>query len=288
VPATDPPFDRIGIVGLGLIGGSLALAIRRVWPGVAVIGVDRADVAAKAIDRRVVDLSRASIGDLTDTSLVVIATPVLEIPQLLDDAARAGCSALLTDVGSTKRHVMAAAEGAGLAFIGGHPVAGSALGGLDHARESLFDGRPWLLVPGTAATPALERLERFVCGVGAVPQRIQAETHDRLMAYVSHLPQLVSSALMGTAGLMVGDAGLSVSGRGFADMTRLASSPPEIWEGILSTNADYVAEAASALVAALPTTPRDLRDAPKVTRLFQSAHDWLDRLSAMKSRHGAA
>jgi prephenate dehydrogenase len=284
VPATDPPFDGIGIVGLGLIGGSIALAVRRAWPDVRIAGVDRPEVVARALDRQVIHEARASIAELGESHLIVLATPVLEMPRLLKDAARASCRALVTDVGSTKRHVMAAAEGLGLAFIGGHPVAGSAVGGLDQARADLFEGRPWLIVSGAAGT-ATDRLERFVRALGAIPDRIDADVHDRLMAYVSHLPQLVSSTLMATAGRRVGDAGLRVSGRGFADMTRLASSSPEIWEGILATNADYIAEAASALVAALPATDRDLRDAPSVAHLFQSAHDWLGRLSAMKSRH---
>ena len=280
----DPPFGRVGIVGLGLIGGSIAQGIRRVWPAAAVVGVDHPEIAEAACRHGVITEWRPALSDLQDADLVVLATPVPEIAALIQVATRAGLRAVVTDVGSTKRHIMAAADGGTLTFVGGHPIAGSAYGGLAHARPSLFEGRSWLLVPGSSPEAAVVRIERLVRGLGAIPRRTDAETHDRVMAYVSHLPQLISSALMSTAGSAVGTEGLATSGRGFADVARLASSPAEIWRGILASNADYVAEALSAFVRALPLTAQALADPARVDDLFRQANEWLATMKTHDER----
>jgi prephenate dehydrogenase len=275
-PGGDPPFARIGIVGLGLIGGSIALGLRRAWPGVVLVGFDRPMIAKTALARGVISLAAPRLVDLQDADLVVIATPVPNILEVIAESRRTGVRALLTDVGSTKRQIMTAADG--LAFVGGHPIAGAAYGGLDRATADLFEGRPWLLVPGMAADADVERVEQFVHALGAVARRTDADTHDRVMAYVSHLPQLVASALMSAAGAAVGADGLAASGRGFADMTRLASSPADIWGGILATNADYIAEAVQALMATLPATPDQMADAARCDTIFRQANEWFATL----------
>ena len=271
---TAAPFRSVGIVGLGLIGGSVALATRRRWPDVAVVGMDRPEVVADARRRGAVTDERVRLEDLRDVGLVVLAAPVLEIAELLLVAGRAGLPGLITDVGSTKRHIMATAATSSLRFVGGHPVAGAASAGLPNARPDLFDRREWLVVQGGAAEADAHDLERFVRGLGAVPRRVDADVHDRLMAYVSHLPQLLSTALMATAADAVGKTGLAAAGPGFTDMTRLASSPVEIWRGILATNADYVAEALSALVKALPLADGRLADAARIEAMFRGANEW--------------
>jgi prephenate dehydrogenase len=282
----DPPFGRVGIVGLGLIGGSIALGIRRAWPAAVVIGVDQAAVVDVARDRGVITERGETLSDLRDVDLMILATPVPEIAQLLRRAADEKVRTLVTDVGSTKRRIMAAAKHGAITFVGGHPIAGSARGGLDHARPDLFEGHPWLLVPGDAAEPVVGRLERLVRGLGAIPRRTDAETHDRVMAYVSHLPQLLSSALMTAAGAAIGEPGLALSGRGFADMTRLASSPAEIWRGILATNTDYIAEAVGALIAALPSTTQELADNTRVEDVFRHANEWFATMDHSKTTGG--
>jgi prephenate dehydrogenase len=271
----DPPFRTVGIAGLGLIGGSIALGVRRRWPSVEVIGVDDADVVAAARRIGAISGTAAQLADLRDADLVILAAPVPQIAALLESVARAGLTGTVTDVGSTKRHIMAAARG--VTFVGGHPVAGSAQRGIGHARPDLFERREWLIVPGTAGEPAVQHVEALACALGARPRRVDAETHDRLMAYVSHLPQILATALMTTAANAVGAEGLAAAGPGFADMTRLASSSGELWRGILATNADFIAEAAQALVATLPGSPGAFEDTAGIDALFRAANQWAGR-----------
>jgi prephenate dehydrogenase len=251
VQAGDPPFDRIGIVGTGLIGGSIALAARRVWPGVQVLGTPSRSgpLPDGMLDQTLADV--AAVAESAD--LVVLAVPVTAMPRLMHQIARSGSRAVVTDVGSTKRGVMEAARDAGLrSFIGGHPMAGAERPGAAEARADLFVGRPWLLVSGTGGAEAEARFERFVQALGAVTRWMEAANHDRTVAYVSHLPQLVATALMNAAERAVAADGPHVAGNAFAEMTRLASSPADLWQGICEQNADYLAEALAAFAAELP------------------------------------
>jgi prephenate dehydrogenase len=273
-PPAAAPFASVAIVGLGLIGGSVAMGLRRAWPDVRIVGVDRPEIASAARERGAVDDVRERAVDLPDVELIVLATPVPRIVELLGVLDGTGTRALVTDVGSTKRHVAATAAGTGLRFVGGHPIAGAATAGLAHARADLFERREWMLVPGTAPDADVAALERLIAGLGARPRRMEADAHDRVMAYVSHLPQLLATALMTTAGDAVGRDGLAAAGPGFGDMTRLASSPADIWKGIVATNADYIAEAITALAAALPACGGGTIDPRQVEALFQRANSW--------------
>jgi prephenate dehydrogenase len=276
---TDGPFGRIGIAGLGLIGGSIAKAARRAWPRLEIVAVDRRPVIQSALRDGIVQEYRHAVDALADVELIVLAAPVPAIIKLIERCADARLPGLVTDVGSTKRQIMRSASGRGVSFVGGHPVAGAAYGGLEHARADLFDRRPWLLVAGEGADPAaVDRVEAFVAGLGAMPARTDADTHDRVMAYVSHLPQLIASALMHAAGSAVGIEGLAMSGRGFADMTRLASSPGDVWQGILATNEDYVREALTAFLQALPPIGLVGTSDGAADELFRQANDWLARM----------
>src|SRR5207244_8827561 len=161
--------------------------------------------------------------------------------------------------------IVAAARGlpARFTFVGGHPLAGAARGGLEHARPDLFVGRPWLLTPGGVLEgmpphDAVERLSAFIVALGATPRIVDADAHDRLLAFLSHLPQLTASALMQVVGEAVGNEGLALAGRGLADTTRLASSPPDIWTDIVATNADEIDVALGKLIAVLEDLRRDL------------------------------
>lgn len=277
---SEPPFARVALVGVGLIGGSIALAARRRWPDATLIGVDRPAVLTAARERAVVDDTRSSVSDLRDVDLIVLAVPVPAIIEALEVIGRAGLPAVVTDTGSTKRRIVEAATRAGVhSFVGGHPMAGRERGGLDNASADLFSGRPWLLVPPATPDDALRRVTTFVRELGSIPHDVDADTHDRTMAYVSHLPQLMSTALMVRVGEAVGEPGLAQAGRGLTDMTRLAASPSDVWQGILATNADYVAEAADALAADLRKLRSELSDPAAVDRRFEQAHAWLDRWS---------
>jgi prephenate dehydrogenase len=247
------------------------IAAEGLWPGVK--GAEQSRTQARLMEYR------NAVDALIDVELIVLAAPVPAIMNLIDRAAAARLSAIITDVGSTKRQIMQAAARHELAFVGGHPIAGAAYGGLDHARPDLFDRRPWLLV-GADAPGAVDvaRVESFVTGLGATPARTDAVTHDRVMAYVSHLPQLIASALMHAAGSAVGVDGLAMSGRGFADMTRLASSPGDVWQGILASNEDFVREAVAAFLRALPSIGTDSGREGGADDLFRQANDWLARM----------
>lgn len=277
----SPPVARVGIAGLGLIGGSIAWGLRAAWPATELVGVDRRqDVLGDAQRRGAIDRVVRSVADLTDADLIVLAAPVPGIVAGLADLARKRLRGVVTDVGSTKRAVLHAARDAGVAaFVGGHPMAGGEQGGFAHARAGLFSGRPWLVVPPAgAAEPDVARVEGLARALGARPLRMTAEAHDRTMAYVSALPQIVAVALMRAAGEGVGDAGLAAAGPALAEMTRLASSEPLLWQTILATNADFVAEAVSALVRSLGPAREAAPGGTWVEEAFREANGWRTRL----------
>jgi prephenate dehydrogenase len=281
--AAPAPFERMAIVGLGLMGGSIALAARAAWPQALVIGVDRGAVLERAMRSRAVDVGSADPMIVSEADLVVLATPVGEIVRLLGQLpGRIAGEAVVTDVGGTKRAIAAAARALPerLPFVGGHPLAGAARGGFDAARPDLCLGRPWLLVPGAGApATSVDKLRAFVEGVGARPVVLaSAAEHDRLLALLSHLPQLTASALMAVVGEGVGEDGLALAGRGLVDTTRLASSPADIWRDICSTNADEIGVALDRLIAVLGDLRGRLADGSGVERLFDTANRWRARL----------
>jgi prephenate dehydrogenase len=285
VPPTPAPFDRIAVVGLGLIGGSIAMAARAAWPRALVIGVDRNIVLEQAMVRHAIDVASEDLMIISEADLVLLATPVSEIVRLLPRLA--GCvgkNAVVTDVGSTKRAVMDAARAlpARLPFVGGHPLAGATRGGFEAARPDLCAGRPWLLVPAAdGSTAAMEKLTAFIEGLGARPVVVaSAAEHDRALALLSHLPQLAASALMAVVGEGAGAEGLALAGRGLIDTTRLASSPADIWRDICATNADEIGPALDRLIAALQQLRDRLTAGEEIDRLFESANRWRERLVA--------
>jgi len=276
-PAQTPIFQKVGIVGLGLIGGSIALAARQIWPASLVIGVDNKDVLETAMRLHAIDVAADDPYVLAEADLVILAAPVkqnIELLISLDDNVTQ--PAVVTDVGSTKRAIVDAARGLPpkFTFIGGHPLGGAAKGGLENARPDLFTGRPWLLTPTTEGGDAIGKLSAFVTALGAQPRIVDVATHDRLLAYLSHLPQLTASALMKVVGHAVGDLGLTLSGKGLADTTRLASSPPEIWRDIAATNADEIGPALDVLIAVLLDLRRDLPKGDRLADVFTEAAEW--------------
>ena len=189
----SPVFERIAVVGLGLIGGSIALAARKAWPSALVIGVDRSAVLERAMIRHAVDVASEDLTIISDADLVVLATPVGSIVELIPALDRTLASdAVITDVGSTKRAVVTAARAlpSRLTFVGGHPLAEAPSGGIDAARVDLFVGRPWLLVDEGCAHPDVAaRLSAFVEGLGAKPVTLASVAdHDRLVSLLRSLP----------------------------------------------------------------------------------------------------
>jgi prephenate dehydrogenase len=288
-----PVFERVGIVGLGLIGGSIALAARQLWPTSLVIAVDNKDVLEAAMRLHAIDVAADDLIVMAEVDLVVLAAPVrqnLSILGELGDHVRT--PAVVTDVGSTKREMARAALALPprFTYIGGHPLAGAARSGLEYAREDLFKGRPWILTndeqAGSAAvvSEALGKLTAFVHALGAVPKLMSADTHDRLVATLSHLPQLAASALMKVVGEQVGAEGLSLAGRGLADTTRLAGSPADIWRDIAATNADNIGDALDRLIAVLRNLRADLETGDQLDEVFDAAARWRAQLTSDRDR----
>jgi prephenate dehydrogenase len=244
----------VAVVGLGLVGGSIARGLTRA--GWRVLGVDRAGPlkaarAARAIARGFTALSDAARA----ADVVVLAAPpqanrrILRALAVLDPRP-----AVVTDVGSVKAPICREARRLGLGgFVGGHPMAGRERSGFAASSPDLFRGRTWVLVHAPEAAPQARVVARMARALGARVRRLSAEEHDRAVAFVSHLPQLVAWALLDAA-RRDGVAGrlLDVAGPGFADMTRLAGSPRRLWDGILSENAAEVTRALRALRSLLP------------------------------------
>lgn len=286
VPAAAPPFDRVAIVGLGLIGGSIALAARQRWPSCLVIGVDRKEILEKAMVLHAIDVAADDPVVMAEADLVVLAAPVEQnIDRLADLERHVATPAVVTDVGSTKRTTVEAARQlpARFTFVGGHPLGGAPRSGIEHARPDLFVKRPWLFTPdGAAAEGVVERLSGFVRALGAEPHVVDAAEHDRLLAFVSHLPQLAASALMHVVGDQAGERGLTLTGRGLFDATRLASSPPDIWRDICRSNADAIGEALDGFIAELQVLRAGLETGAEIDRVFDSAGVWRAHLARLR------
>lgn len=272
-------FHQIAIVGFGLIGGSVALALREAWAGCRIIAIDRAAVIDAAMRLQAADAGGDDLALAEGADLILLAAPVRQnIGVLRDLVSRVRGKALVTDVGSTKRAVVEAASHLPqrFRFIGGHPLAGAATGGLEAARSDLFRGRPWILTPVVKDRDGeeVERLSGLASAVGSLPKIMDPIAHDRLMAYLSHLPQLTVSALMQVVGERAGREGLSLAGTGLRDTTRLASSPAVTWRDVTATNVDALGAAIDDLTAALQRLKTDLTVGHELQKVFDAASTW--------------
>ncbi len=244
-------MKRIAIIGLGLIGGSLALALKKAGAkGTEIVGFSRsAETIARArecgaIDRTATNLASAVSG----ADMVVIATPVMAIKEVLVSISEhLSPNCVVTDAGSTKAQVMQWAGEylpSGVSFIGGHPMAGKETFGIDEADADLFKGCVWCLTPSTCATPlAVRKLKKLVESIGARPFFIDAETHDNLVAGVSHLPMLLSAAFVTTTTKSrLWPEMTKLTAGGYRDFSRLASGNPEMNRDICLTNQERIVE----------------------------------------------
>ncbi len=259
MPGVPTAPDAIAVVGLGLIGTSVSLAAKRRWPAVQVVGLDRSD----------------ALDGVRGAEIVVLAAPVDSIIGMLPRlAALIRADTLVLDTGSTKRAILAAAAEAGIPqFVGGHPMAGGTQPGRTDARADLFEGCTWFLMGQDAAPGTLERATAFVESLGAKAHLFtdNGMQHDRIVAAISHLPQVTASTLMAVVSDAVGQGGLQWAGGGLRDTTRLALSQAEMWMSILSTNQDLVRPLLKDLAARLDTIADHLDDHQAVKRLFDKA-----------------
>ncbi|MFA9462337.1 prephenate dehydrogenase [Thiohalorhabdus methylotrophus] len=242
------PFRRITIIGLGLIGGSLGLALRRSGAVEEVVGVDQsAAVLERARERGLIDRGTTDpAAGVRDAELVVAAVPVGCFRGVLE-AARGGLErdTVVTDVGSVKGPVHAEAEavlGADALFVGGHPLAGTEDSGVEAALDRLFDGALCILTPASD-TPARDRVKALWELVGCQVVTMDAEAHDRILAATSHLPHMLAFSLIRTFGeLDDSDRLAQFAAGGFRDLTRIAGSDPVMWRDIALANSGPLLE----------------------------------------------
>lgn len=260
---TEPFFKRIAIVGLGLIGGSWALALKKLDYAAHRTGFDLPDVLNQAVKSGAIhepaeDLHKA----VQNADLVILATPVGKILELLPRLKSSVLShALITDVGSTKQRILDFAKelpAGGAMFLGGHPLAGKEHSGFEFADAALFQDACYAIVPSSAMDLEDARVKAFVRlveSLGAKPFVMDAAAHDEAAAYLSHLPQLLSTGLAGMMEEKAGHANLplQLAGSGFRDLTRLAESPYSMWRDICLTNTENIRAALDAIIQKLDT-----------------------------------
>jgi prephenate dehydrogenase len=230
---------RVAVLGVGLIGGSVALAARS-RADATVTGYDvSAKALAEAVARGAVDLGCDDVAAaVAEAEAVFVAAPVSELDDLVGAAlTSAPQDCVVTDVGSTKRAVVAAHDDP--RFVGGHPLAGAETAGVAHARADLFEGAVWYLTPGPETSGELyERLHRLLVSLGARPTAIDPDVHDRMLASVSHLPHVLANVLVAQAAATLGGERLPATGPSFRDATRVAGAPSAIWTDIYLSNRD--------------------------------------------------
>ena len=270
-------IQRVVIAGLGLIGGSMALALRRARPDLALAAWDEEPVLEQALARNVIDAA-CRPEELEDGDLFVVAAPPHPSLFLLDGLKALPPGVIVTDVVSTKRVIVDAAIAKGIRFVGGHPMAGSEQTGLAHARADLFDTKRWFLVDTGAGDEANDAVEALVAVTGARPEWIEATHHDRLMAALSHLPQIAASALMAVSGRMAGESNLDLAGTGLRDTTRLAGSDPDLWSEIAASNAEELSRAVRELRQQLERVEKSLDASEPLHAFFRDGRRWRGKL----------
>jgi prephenate dehydrogenase len=252
-------FRRVAILGTGLIGGSFALATRRQFPDISVVGLDRPDVLRRAQSRGAIGEAASDlVSAVRGADLVYIALPIsAAIESLPAIASSAAPHALVTDACSTKTVICRAAVDhfrAGARFLGGHPISGKEISGIEHADAELFRGSRYVLI-GSAedSDPRVKNFVSLLHAIGATPDWYDAETHDWALGIVSHLPQLLSVALARVVQDESEETGLptSLAGQGLQDMLRLAGSPYSVWRDICLTNSENISRAMDRLAQAI-------------------------------------
>ena len=267
----------LGIVGVGLVGGSVGLAAKAA--GWEVVGVDAPAVLEEAAALDAIDRA-STIKEARGADLVVLAAPISRVADLVGDLAPT--DALVTDVASAKTRIVRAAEAAGLSrFVGGHPMAGSQLSGVANAEADLFRGARYFLTPTGRTDPeAYREVAGFVRDLGAVPTAVDPEKHDLLMAALSHLPHLMAVALLKVASDISPEA-LSFAGPSFRDLTRVGASNPGLWSDILAENAPALGEALGAFAGAMAQLGSEISNRNSIEDRFRAARAAYDALGGI-------
>lgn len=278
-----PKFRKIAVVGLGLIGASLAAALKKLDPELEITGIDqKAESIRKAEELKIIDRGYSKIDEnIKEAELIFIAVPVKVIPNIIAQINSASKnSQLIVDLGSTKKEIILEAEKilaeSSKVFIGAHPMTGSHKSGIEWHRADLFKGAPFILTPWIEElkakagaekikddnkAKAVEELKELIEGIGAEPYVISAEEHDRCTAYLSHLPHILSSALVNLSEEKeFKEEFLKLSGSGYRDMTRIAGSSADLWQDIIMSNRLNLAELLEKYIAELKELQSDLEN----------------------------
>ena len=277
------PFKQVTIIGTGLIGGSLGLALKKRHLAGRVVGCDRAPVLERAQECGAIEAGATNVADaVRGSDLVVLATPVIPILDLIGQLGpTVHAKTLVTDVGSTKTEIVACAakafgRHAGHRFLAGHPMAGKESAGVEFADADLFEGAAWLFTPLPGQNVHAGLCGEFIhCAekMGAKIAVVDPADHDRFCAWISHLPQLISTALAAT---LVDEFGtdapvLDIGGRALRDMTRISGSPYSMWRDIAITNRKNIGDALQKLEQRLAHIRENL-DSRELASEFERAH----------------
>lgn len=239
-------FRKITIIGCGLIGGSLGLALKQNQFSGQIFGIDRKEIIKKASDSDAIDNGSEDIEEgVKNADIVILATPVREIIKLIDQIKPfLSKKCLVTDTGSTKMEILNKINDVfsnQYDFIGGHPMAGLEKGGIEHAKADLFFGKPYITVSREQnSQEASRRMDYFLNKLGAFEIKLNAVEHDKIIALVSHVPQLISVIMTNMFGQLVQEGYdekcFKIGGNAFNELTRVASSPFSMWGDIFLTN----------------------------------------------------
>jgi len=247
---SDFSFNKISIIGVGLIGGSLGLALKGKKPNFKIVGIDKQKIIEKAIARGAIDKGTVNPEEgIKEADIVIIATPVKTILDLLPKISpflKKGC--LVTDTGSTKGQIVGRANqvlSKDVFFVGGHPMAGSEKCGIEEANPHLFRNRTYILTPDKKSNLiAIDKIFSLIKMIGANRLVLDPFEHDRIVGAVSHLPQIIAVSLINSISELALRGNntnyFRAIGEGFKDMTRIASSPYKIWEDICVTNQENI------------------------------------------------
>jgi prephenate dehydrogenase len=258
-------FERVAIIGIGLIGGSVAAALKRIEDGPWVFGIDTVtETIDYAVEHGLLDDGALAGSEQANAwlgpdgaDIVVIATPARFATEWFLRLGELGYTGVVTDVASTKSGVLGAAMGAmsdPSRFVGGHPMAGSERSGVRAARAELFDGAHWLLTPTHDSDPAVfTAVHALITALGARVISVDADSHDEVVAIVSHVPHVVAAALVDLAAAHSGERGdlMRLAAGGFKDTTRIAAGSADLWTGICLDNAEALSEGLGELVQRL-------------------------------------
>lgn len=281
---TDTALSKVAIIGIGLIGASIALAARHHKSESRIALYDRDEAVCKtAQDLNIGDeICADSAACVADADLVILAVPVGAMKAVMNeikDHLKQG--AIITDTGSTKRSVI---RDIGplipntCHLVAGHPLAGTEFSGPEAGFPSLFDGRYWLIIPGEAPQEKVSQLEQFLSALGAMTEQMGADYHDRILALTSHLPHLIAYTIVGTATDLEQDLKNDVirfSASGFRDFTRIAASDPVMWRDVFINNDEAILEMLQRFNEDLSYLQRAIRwkEGDKLFELFSQTRD---------------